>query len=97
MSEAAAILRQAADIVEGPRQRTHGDVEHSFALAARYWSLRLGVPVDPVAVADCLGLFKLVRSQCGSPHPDHYVDRAGYAGIAGQLAGMSRTDSEQNC
>lgn len=90
MSEAAAILRQAADIVDGPRQQTHGDVDESFALVARYWSLRLGVSVDPVAVADCMGLFKLARSQCGEPHPDHYVDRAGYAGIAGQLAAGKR-------
>ena len=84
--KATDLLKEAADIVGGPRNKTHGDIDECFSLAAKFWSLYLGVEVKPRQVSRCQELFKIVREIVGSPgEPDHYLDSAAYAAIAGQL------------
>ena len=89
---AGSILREAADIVEGARNATHGEKERSFQGIADLWNAYLGVRRNPNAslsghdVAVLMVLMKIARSEQGQAIRDHYVDAAGYAAIAGELA-----------
>jgi hypothetical protein len=96
---AAGLLREAADIVEGARNATHGEKERSFAAIASLWNayldLRRGGPrhgVSPHDVAVLMALMKIGRSEQGQAIRDHYVDAAGYHAIAGELAKVSAND-----
>lgn len=92
---ASEILREAAGIVEGARNTTHGDKERSFALIGELWATYLrgrhGItpPVEAFDVAQMMVLLKIARSIQGKPVRDHFVDAAGYAGIAGELVAGS--------
>ncbi len=90
---AAVILTDAAAIVAGARNETHGEKERSFAVIARFWSVYLagrsnGPACDVSArdVAQMMVLLKIARSEQGIPVRDHFLDEAGYAAIAGELA-----------
>lgn len=85
------ILEEAAKVVGGDRQRSHGAPERNFATIARYWGLWLGDRLTgrltPADVAMMMALLKVSRIQSGtSGFSDHYVDMAGYAALAGELA-----------
>ena len=83
--KAIELLREAADTV-GVRNKTHGDIDECFGMAAKFWSLYLGVEVKPRQVSRCQELFKIVREMVGSPsEEDHYKDSSAYAAIAGHL------------
>ncbi len=89
---AADILHEAAKIVEGDRNATHGDKERSFEMIADFWGtyLRdsngvLRVALTGRDVAQMMVLMKVARANCGTPVRDHFVDQAGYSGIAGEL------------
>lgn len=84
--EAGATLKEAASIVDGCRNKTHGKKERSFNMIAKLWSVYLGYKVTPVDVAECMSLMKKARYKCGTPSHDHFVDDAGYVGIASELA-----------
>jgi hypothetical protein len=89
---ASSILLEAADIVAGARNGTHGDKERSFDVIAQFWEVYLNaipgnnVQIRPQDVAELMSLLKKGRKLCGQPVRDHYVDDAGYAAIAGELA-----------
>jgi hypothetical protein len=94
MTVAGDILREAAAIVDGPRNLTHGNKERSFALIADLWTDYLGSrglgaqeAISAADVALMMVLLKLARSLSGTPVRDHFADMAGYAAIAGELAG----------
>lgn len=84
-ADADAILRAAQHAVED-RGQTHGDKHRVFEHAARLWSADLGVAVTPEQVAWCMVLLKRARAANGEFNADDYVDAAGYAGCAGELA-----------
>jgi hypothetical protein len=87
-----SILTEAASIVEGVRNQQHGHKERSFLAIAAMWSTYLAArqepagPIRPHDVAQMMVLMKGCRAEWGTPIRDHYVDMAGYAGIAGELA-----------
>ena len=88
MSPAATVLHEAADIVSGARNDTHGAPERSFECIAAFWAVYdkyAREPHTPRAVADKMELLKIARSICGLPVRDHYVDRCGYAALAWEL------------
>jgi len=85
MTPAADMLAEAALIVEGARQR-HGGSERSFGFIAALWSAYTGHPITPRDVAVMMVLLKIGRAQSGAPIRDHFVDMAGYAALAGELA-----------
>lgn len=85
---ASSILNEAAKIVDGARQQTHGKKERSFQMASDLWSAYLGTKVSAHDVAECMSLLKKARGKCGEPIRDHYVDDSGYTAIAGELAGF---------
>ena len=89
------ILRAAADIVDGPRNETHGDKERSFDAIAKLWSAYLSMTGEPhsVTAADVCAmmvLLKFARSEHGQHVEDHGVDAAGYAAIWGELREKAR-------
>jgi hypothetical protein len=88
---ASAILTNAAQIVAGDRNSTHGNKERSFQVIADMWNLYLGSrttggDITPVHVAQMMELLKIARSIVGLPTQDHFTDSAGYAAIAGELS-----------
>jgi hypothetical protein len=87
------LLTEAANIVAGDRNKTHGDKERSFAAIAEFWntylSFRKDRPINPqispADVAQMMVLLKIARAIQGTPVRDHFLDAAGYAAIAGEL------------
>lgn len=93
-TRAGALLREAARIVDGPRNATHGDKERSFRAIASLWSCYLSEQPDMMGgvitltsadVAAMMVLLKFARSTHGQHVEDHGVDAAGYAAIWGEL------------
>jgi hypothetical protein len=88
---ATVILTEAAQIVAGPRNTTHGDKVASFRVIANLWNAYLGGRLDqgPITardVAQLMVLLKIARSIQGASIRDHYLDQCGYSAIAGELA-----------
>jgi hypothetical protein len=80
------ILDSALQFVTVDRAATHGAAEDSFARIAAIWSLRLGVEITAAQVALMMVDFKTVRAWANPGHADNYVDIAGYAALAGEIA-----------
>lgn len=82
-----ALLLQAADTIDGDRNKTYGGPESSFTTIAALWNEYLRVvttvPVDalqPHDVAAMLALLKIARiAGSGGTHKDSWLDLAGYA------------------
>lgn len=88
---ASSILDEAAKIVAGARNATHGDKERSFQVIADFWNVYLagrksGGNITPFDVAQMMVLLKISRSIQGAPVRDHFCDAAGYSAIAGELS-----------
>ena len=95
---AARLLREAADIVGGARNKTHGDKERSFQGIADLWNAyranRSRLPITAGDVAVMMVLMKAARTAHGVPLRDHFVDMAGYAAIAGELTQMVEAEPD---
>ena len=83
--KASEVLATASSIVTGDRNHQHGSPERSFEQIAGFWSQYLGIPVSPVDVCQMMVLLKIVRSKCGSPIDDHFIDAAGYSALAAEM------------
>jgi len=94
--KAAAICTRAAELVSGDRARQHGPKHGTFGMAAELWSAYLGVNLDPVDVALCVGLLKMARHKFGEFNEDSFVDLCGYAGLAGELAAALQKQDDEN-
>lgn len=87
----ADILSEAAGIVAGARNETHGDKERSFVAIAEMWTAYLRTRKDPNGVirphdvAQMMVHLKQQRAEWGTPTRDHFVDSCGYSAIAGEL------------
>lgn len=90
--KASEICATAAELVSGDRQTTHGDKKENHENIAKLWSAYLairrepGAPLDAQDAALMVALLKIARTQTGSHNIDDYVDLAGYAGVAGEIA-----------
>lgn len=90
--KAHEIATEAARLVSGDRQRTHGDKAVNFTNIARLWTAYLDNRADPCAalspldVAHLMVLLKVARTQLGAVNPDDWTDMAGYAACAGEVA-----------
>lgn len=90
--EAHEILTEAAQIVAGARNSTHGDKERSFSAIANVWTAYLANrkdptgPIRPHDVPLMMVLLKMQRAEWGTPIRDHWVDQCGYAALAYELA-----------
>ncbi len=87
MLAAAEICARAAALVQGERQTIHGDKVQCLQNIADLWSAYLGATVAAHDAALMLVLLKVARTKTGTYNVDDYVDVAGYAGCAGEIAG----------
>jgi hypothetical protein len=95
--QAVEICSKAAELVGGDRAKTHGDKKANHEAIARLWNAYLQnkwrAPLSEshltaLDVALMMALLKIARTQGGSHNDDNYVDLAGYAGCAGEIAGV---------
>lgn len=82
------ILDAAEKCVCQDRQDTYGRPEDSFGAIADLWTAYLGTgkEIDPVDVANMMILLKIGRAKENPKHQDNWVDIAGYAACAGEIA-----------
>lgn len=87
----SAVLHTAANLITGQRQQDYGTPQENFQRIADFWNTHLekkllpGEKISPRQVAEMMMLLKIART-INSPTEDSYVDSAGYAGIAAELA-----------
>lgn len=91
----AEILEDARVCVCGEREQDYGSPENNFETIGLLWSvyLRAAHPeinlalngITPKEVAAMMALLKVARIATGSS-PDSFVDLAGYADCAGEIA-----------
>lgn len=81
------ILDNAKRCVCGQREQDYGSPENNFERIAALWNAYLGAKtVDAVDVAMMLALLKVARIKTGRGTVDSFVDLAGYAACAGEIA-----------
>jgi Domain of unknown function (DUF6378) len=92
--ERVNILTEASTLITGQRQQDYGTPEENFQRMADFANivfapnLQNNTPITARQTADFMILLKVART-INSPTRDSYVDIAGYAGIAGELALIS--------
>jgi Domain of unknown function (DUF6378) len=85
--QATDICRRAIDLIAGDRAGQNGDALAVHTNIAVLWSAFLGIPIAARDVALMMVLLKVARSKTGAFNIDDYVDAAGYAAIAAEVAG----------
>lgn len=85
----AEILEQARKCVCGEREREYGRPENNFALIGKLWEAYTGMRYSAKDVAMMLALLKVARIKTGVKG-DSFVDLAGYAACAGEIATETR-------
>jgi len=82
MTPRRQLLTDAADLVDGSRNRQYGPPVEDFGRTAAMWTAYLGHHIDPHQVGIMLALVKVSRSTESPDERDHYVDAAGYFACA---------------
>lgn len=85
----AEILDAAKACVCGEREQDYGTPEDSFARIGKLWTAYMGVPFTSKDVAMMMALLKVARIHNGDKM-DSFIDLAGYAACAGEIAGKER-------
>lgn len=80
------ILEEAEKCVCGQRQEDYGEPEDNFRVIADLWGTYTGLLLKAHDVAMMMALLKIGRIQSGRRTEDSYIDLAGYAACAGELA-----------
>lgn len=87
------IASKAAELVNGDRHTTHGDKTANHEAIAHLWNGYLNAakrfPQPKLTahdVANLMECLKIARRLNGAFNPDDYIDAAGYAGVAGEIA-----------
>ena len=82
------ILTEAERCVCADREQQYGTPESNFSLIARLWREYLDTdnPITAHDVAMMMALLKIARIATGKPKTDNYIDLAGYAACAGEIA-----------
>lgn len=79
------ILEEARRCVCGEREQEYGTPENNFTLIARLWEVYSGQSYTAKDVAMMMALLKVARIKTGVK-ADSFVDLAGYAACAGEIA-----------
>jgi hypothetical protein len=87
------IAGKASELVGGDRANTHGDKLKNFSDIAAIWNgiltaagKRPNIELNALDVANMMEGMKIARRYSGSHNVDDYVDGAGYAACAGEIA-----------
>ena len=78
------VLEEAIKCVSD-REQQYSTPEDNFGMIAELWSVWLGYAVDARDVAMMMALLKVARINTGNSE-DSFVDLAGYAACAAELA-----------
>lgn len=81
----AEILDAAKACVCGEREQDYGTPENNFTLISKLWEAYTGHSYSAKDVGVMMALLKIARIKGGSKD-DNFVDLAGYAACAGELA-----------
>lgn len=81
----AEILEAARVCVCGEREQDYGTPENSFGLIRQLWTAYMGTLFTAKDVAIMLALLKVARIKYDDK-ADSFVDLAGYAACAGEIA-----------
>jgi len=85
------LLREAAGIISGERNKNYGEPEDNLSRTAQIWSVILGMNVTAEDVAMCMVGLKVARyGHRGGFQEDTWRDIAGYAGC-GYEVGMNHS------
>lgn len=101
LKTAAQFLEQALTLVTGDRAVSHGDKSINFKNIAVLWTayLQIAKPyrneLSPLDVGNMMELLKIARRVAGNYNEDDYVDGAGYAACAGEIA--ANRGKEKQC
>jgi hypothetical protein len=88
-----SILQDALEVTSGERRRDYDAAEPNHERIAEAWNWYItsrkqpNAPLSPLDAAHMMILLKLARS-CYTPTRDTYVDIAGYARCAAEIAGF---------
>ncbi len=94
-SNAQGICLSAANLVAGSRAKAHGDALINHKHIASLWNAYLNERITPgrkITARDAalmMALLKIARTKSGGLNLDDYIDLAGYAGCAGEIALLS--------
>ncbi len=81
-----ATLDEAARLICGPRNATHGDYTQEAERIGRLWGALLNrEPIPARTVATMMIALKLARATTGRVNLDDWVDAAGYAALGAQI------------
>lgn len=88
MSPAPSILEEAASLIAGDRNASHGDYRIEAVRIAEMWSVITGYDIAPELVPLMMVGLKVCRaSSQGRVNRDDWVDIAGYAALGWKVAG----------
>ena len=84
------ILERAGALTCGAREEEYGPPAESFGRVAVMWGGYLGVGITAADVCALLVMLKLSRGKVSPEREDSWVDAAGYAALAGEVATRPR-------
>ena len=85
----ADFLRRVQKCVCGGRDSDYGTPEDNFGTIAKLWTIYRGTTFTAKDVAMMMALLKIARIRNGRYSADSYVDLAGYAACAGEIADLA--------
>jgi len=103
---ASHVLHTAHKVVTTERGNQHGGAEDSFQMIGDLWGTYLSntkdnqgaqqrIRVTAYDVAQMMVLLKIARATHGDPlNDDHYIDAAGYTGLAAAIAGVKTPEQK---
>ena len=87
------ILLTAEKYVNGDREQQYGTPENNFKAIAELWTVYMGnnqghwnIVFTAHDVGIMMALLKIARIASGQDKADNYIDLAGYAACAGEIA-----------
>lgn len=89
-----SILAEAERCVCKTRDQQYGDIHDNFSRIAALWNAYKPCGFTAHDVGIMLALLKIGRIASGQAKADNYVDLAGYAACAGEIA-FSQNDEEK--
>ena len=92
----ADILENARRCVCGDREQDYGKPEDNFQAIAELWNAYTGQELfNAVDVAMMMALLKVARIKTGAVKADSFVDLAGYAACAGEIAEATKSRQQR--
>lgn len=90
------VLESAIEIVCNNREKEYGSPEDNFNIISDLWSSYKGVSFTAQDVAIMLALLKIGRMSSGQVKEDNYIDLAGYAACAGEIATRNKKNKSKS-